>query len=127
MLPDRQLKSLTTLSKSNVHFLVINSPNDTNAVQSSYLPLHNYLNEAYQNNKELLKNVLLLDLTHMMTPAGNSTHAMNEVTPIIYDTISTFIHNIHFSVATASVAAGPSTIQLTRKGHQVTNPFLSES
>jgi hypothetical protein len=46
----------------------------------------------------------------MMTPAGNSSYPANEVMPIVYDTISTFIHNIHYSAATA---ARPATTQLS--------------
>jgi dienelactone hydrolase len=108
MLPDRQLKSLTALSKSNVHFLVINSPNDTNAVEPSYLPLHKYVNEAYHNNKELSKIVLLSNLTHMMTPTDNSNTTALQVMPIVHNTISTFIHNSHSSIA--AVAATGTTI-----------------
>ena len=54
------------------------------------------------DKKELLKIVLLPDLTHMMTPAGNSSYSSIKVMPIVYDTISTFIHKNHSFITTAA-------------------------
>ncbi len=78
-------KSLTTLSKSNVHFL---------AVQSLYY----YLNRVYHYNQQLLKIVLLSDLTHTMTSTGNSSYAAHEVMPIVYDILTNIIYQREITI-----------------------------